>query len=87
MGGVLYPDNSDYKTGGLVMDVMRDKNPDLFTTDLANLTCTFFEEYKEYPEVLPMDIYEDAIQWVDTRLSGSDRPSRTDVPAFQRWLL
>ena len=34
-----------------------------------------------------MDIYEDAIQWVDTRLSGSDRPSRTDAPAFQRWLL
>ena len=40
---------------------------------MENPTCVAFEEYEEVPEMLPLDIKEDAITWVASKLSGTAR--------------
>ena len=57
------------------------------TPDLANSACNSFKEYKEDPEVVPLDISEELIQWVATQLFGLAGHSITYAPDFQSWLL
>ena len=46
-----------------------EKHPDLRTPDLYIPAISYSEEYKEEPEVVPMEINNDDIQWVATHLS------------------
>ena len=57
------------------------------TPDLANSACNSFKEYKEDPEVVPLDISDELIEWVATQLFGLAGNSITDAPAFQSCLL
>ena len=77
MGGLLYPSDADSNTGRPVIGVLRYNHSTLCTPDLANLACTSLKEHKEYPEVVPLYISEEVIQWVATQLFG------LDAPAFQ----
>ena len=38
---------------------------------MENSTCAAFEEYKEVPEMLPLDFTEDEITWVASNISGA----------------
>ena len=85
--GVFYPGNIDSKTGRPGMEFPRDKQPAMRTQDLADPECSYFEEYKEDPDVAPLEISEEDVIWVARKLSGAAGQSGTDVMAFQSWLL
>ena len=55
---VLFPGDSDTKTGRLVMEVMREKHPVMRIPDLTDPECSSFDQYKKYPNVLPLYISE-----------------------------
>ena len=59
-GGGLLPGEVCTKTGRPVADV-------LF---MENLTCTAFEEYEEVPETVSLDLSEDDVMWVASKVSG-----------------
>ena len=52
MGGVLYPGDTNSSTGQLIIDMLKEKHPDLHTADLSNPACNSFDDYKDYIEVL-----------------------------------
>ena len=58
MGGVIFTDDTNYKTGQPIMEVLKEKHLALITPGLSNLACTPFEYYKEDPDVIPLDILE-----------------------------
>ena len=50
--------------------------------DLSNPSCTFFDEYWEDLEVVPLDIYKEYAQWFATQLKGMYGKSGTYTSAF-----
>ena len=57
---------------------------------IPNLTYpqwSSFEDYKHGSDIIPLDILEEDIQWVSSKLSGAAGPSLTDKLAFQIWML
>ena len=54
-GGCLLPDDQCTKTGQLVVEVLREKNPDMRVPPVENPTCVAFEEYGEVPKTVPLD--------------------------------
>ena len=68
-GGVLFTNDSDSNIRRQVMDVLRDKNFELRTHDLANLDCTSSGGYKSDLEVISLNISEDKSQWMVTPIS------------------
>ena len=57
----LLPEDQYTKTGRLVAEVLWEKHPDMRVPPLENTTCAAFEEYKEIPETVPLDLTEDDI--------------------------
>ena len=66
MGGVVFTNYADSKTGQPLMEVLREKHPSLSTPDLSNPACTYLEGYNEDPDVFTLEIYEEDVQWVAT---------------------
>ena len=58
MGGVIYPDDTNFKTRKPVMEVLREEHPYLLTPDLSKLDCNSFEDFEEDPEVVTLYISE-----------------------------
>ena len=38
---------------------------------MENPTCTAFEEYKDIPETVPLELTEDDVTWVASKLSSA----------------
>ena len=38
---------------------------------VENPMCSAFEEYEEVPEMVPLDLTEDDVTWVSSKLSGA----------------
>ena len=59
------------KTGQPVADVLWEKHPDMRVPSVENPTCAAFEEYEKVPEMVPLDLSEDDVTWVASKLSGT----------------
>ena len=65
------------------MEVLRTNHPDAFPKTAASL-----DSYPDLPpELVPVDITNDAVMEVAGRLSGGARPGGTDSVRLQHWLL
>ena len=69
------------------MEVLIERHPAMCIPDLTDPECSYFEEYDQETNVLPLGIYEGDVEWVATWMIGTSGPSGIDVLAFQRWLL
>ena len=85
--GVLFPVDTDSKTGRPVMDVLRDKHLAMRTPDLVDPECSSFEEYEEDSDVVPLDITKEDVMWVAGKLLGSAGLSGAYAMVFQSWLV
>jgi hypothetical protein len=84
-GGVLGPADLCTKTGRPVVDVLRSMHSPLHEpSDVGSAT---FEKYSEIPDPPYIDVTQDMIQKVATRLSGAAGPSGIDAVDLQNWLL
>ena len=69
------------------MEVLREKHPTMRIPDFTDPECSSFEEYEKIPEVVPLDILKEGVQWVASKLSGAAGTSGTDALSFQSCLL
>ena len=82
-GGVLQPGERCTKTGDRVMEVLRAKHPEAQAPTVASL-----DPYLDQPpELVPVDITDDAVTEVVGRLSGRAGLGRTYLVSLQHWLL
>ena len=87
-GGTLGPDDLCTKTQRRVFDVLQEKHPPMREPNLDARTSTgIFEHYDECPEAIDLDITQDTVEKVASRLHGSAGPSGTDAVALRDWLL
>ena len=49
--------------------------------------CAAFEEYEEVLETVPLDLSEDDVIWVISRLSGANGALRVESIELRDWLL
>ena len=70
-GGCLLPYDQCTKTGRPVAEVLREKHPDMRVQPVENTACAAFEEYEDVTETVPLDLTEDYITWVASKLSGA----------------
>ena len=54
---------------------------------VENPTCAAFEEYKEVPEIVPLDFSEEDVMWVASKLSGAAGVLRAKAIDLGNWLL
>ena len=76
-----------HKTGRPVAEVLREKHPDMWVPPVENPTCTAFEEYKDLPEMVPLDFTEDDVTWVASKLSGAAGVLLAEAMELRNWLL
>ena len=69
-GGCLLPGDVCIKNGRPVADVLWEKHPYMCVLPVENSTCAAFEDYKEVLETVPLDLSEDNVTWVSSKLSG-----------------
>ena len=75
------------ETGHLVIDILCDKHPDLQQPNLDNTSCTSFEKYEEFPDIIGLDITADDVFEMMPKLKGAVGPTSVDVVASSSWLL
>ena len=75
------------KTGRLVVDVLREKHPDMRVPPVENPMCAAFEEYKEVRETVHLALSEDDVMWVAYKLSGAVGVLVAKVIELRNWLL
>jgi hypothetical protein len=78
-------ESSCTKTGRPVVDVLHSKHPPL--RELSDVGSATFEKYSEIPDPPYIDVTQDMIEKVVTRLSGAAGPSGVDAVDLQNWLL
>ena len=59
--GCLLLDNQCTKTGRPVIEVLREKHPDMHVPPVEISTCAAFEEYEDIPKTVPLDFTEDDV--------------------------
>ena len=59
------------KTGRPVVEVFREKHPDMRVPPVENPACAAFEEYEDVPKMVPLNFTEDDVTWVASKLSGA----------------
>jgi hypothetical protein len=79
-GEVLLPNDTDEKSGKLVIDVLKDKHLDAKIPDWSEL-----EDYDETPNFVDLDITKEVVKRVTRRLSGSAGLGGSDALAFALW--
>ena len=57
--------------GRPVEGALQEKHPAMRVPPVENPTCADFEEYKEVPETVPLDLSEEDVMWVASKLSGA----------------
>lgn len=88
-GGVFQPDDADSKTGRPVVDVLREKHPDLREPLLIGQPHGSFEPVAaaEWKKPIPVNITAEVMERVATRLSGAAGPDGVDSVDLRNWLL
>ena len=84
-GGVLSVNSTNARTGKLVIEVLRDKHPDLQEVDLSHHKCSLFEHYQNRPTVLPLDVTAHDIEQTVRKMGGSGGPSGADSAMLKDW--
>ena len=54
---------------------------------MENPTCMDFKEYKELPETVPLDLLEDDVKWVASKLSDDAGALEAKAIEMRNWLL
>ena len=85
-GGVLHPEDADTKMGRRVIDVLRDKHPDLMIPELERDDWESFEAYEECPDSVPVDCSEEVVVEIANKLHGGAGPSSVDALSLSKWL-
>ena len=85
-GGCLLPDDQFTKTGQPVAEVLREKHPDMRVQPVENPACAAFEEYEDVTETVPLDLTEDYITWVASKLSGAAGVLGAEAMELRNWL-
>ena len=49
--------------------------------------CASFEEYEEVPETVPLELLEENVMWVASKLSGAAGDLGSEVIELSNWLL
>ena len=85
--GCLLPGGKCTKTGRPVADVLREKHPDMRVPSVENPTCAAFKVYEDVPETVPLNITEDDVTWVASKLSGAAGALGEEAMELRNWLL
>ena len=86
-GGILQPDDTDEKTGRLVIETLPDKHPDLRQTNFHDSSCKSFEKYEECPDIIGLDITGDDVAEMALKLKGATGPTSVDAVTLSSWIL
>ena len=87
-GGVLGPEDKCTKNPTkTVIEVLREKHPDLRIPDLAQEDWASFEEYAECLDSVPVDCTTEIVEKVAGKLRGGAGPGSVDAIAMSNWLL
>ena len=70
-GGCLLPGDVCMKTIPPVADVLREKHPGMCVPPMKNPICMAFEEYEEVLETTTLEVLEEDVTRVPSKLSGS----------------
>jgi hypothetical protein len=81
-GGILFPNETDEKSGDTVLETLKSKHPDATIPAASTL-----HPYSEVPDFNDIDVTEDVVESVARRLRGCAGPSGTDSLSLQHWLL
>ena len=69
------------------MDVLHEKYTDMHVPPVENPTCATFEEYEEVPETVSLDLSENNVTWVASKISGAAGALGDEVIELRYWLL
>ena len=87
-GGVLDPEDQCTKHPlKTVIEVLREKHPDLRVPDLADEEWASFEEYDECGTSIPLDCSPEIVEEVAAKIRGGAGPGSVDAIAMSNWLL
>ena len=86
-GGCLLPDDQCTKTGRPVAEVLQENNPDMRVSPVENPAFAALEEYGEVPKTVPLEITEDDVPWVASKISGAAGALGAEAIELHNWLL
>jgi hypothetical protein len=86
-GGVLSADGICSKTGRPVVDVLREKHPDIRDPPSVGGATGAFERYPLLPTAIPVCVTGDTVEQVAAKLSGAAGPGGTDAVDLRSLLL
>ena len=69
-----------------VTDFLQEKNSDMGVPTVENPTCAAFEEYEEVQEMVPLDLSENDVTWVASKLSGAAEALGAEAVDLINWL-
>ena len=81
-GGVMHYDDVDTKSGKMVLEVLRDKHPDVSLLDMDELSSFY-----DLPQIGREDITMESVERVSGNLSGSGGQRGSDAYSVQSWIL
>jgi hypothetical protein len=86
-GGVLNPDDNCTKAGRPVLEILREKHPELREPPAVGEKTGAFEPYDSVPTAVPVVITADVVETVAGKLSGAAGPGGVDAVDLRNWLL
>ena len=85
--GLLNINSTESKSGMLVLDILRLKQPDLQEVELDHPDCSVFEAYALQPRVLPLNITSTDAKITVKKMGVSGGPSGTDLMMLKDWCM
>ena len=70
-----------------VIQVLREKHPNIHIPNINDPECASFEDYDEVPDPLPTQITADMVEQTASKLRGAGGPSSVDATSLSYWLL
>ena len=86
-GGVYAPEDADTKSGRRVIDVLRDKHPDMVDPDIGAEGWMSFEDYEELPGMLSVNCDQEIVKTIAGKLSGGAGPDSVDGKTLKHYLI
>ena len=71
----------------MVVEVLRERHPNIHVTLMKTPTCADFDKYKEVPETVPLDLSEDEVTWVAYKISSTARVLGAEAIELSNWIL
>ena len=65
----------------------RRSTPKCVSPPVENPKCAAFEEYEEVPKAVPLDLAEDGVMWVASKLSGTAGALGVEAIELRNWLI